>query len=395
MSRIITKERLATLVAAVILLYGVLRTLLGLMHLFLPSEALGVIPRFLGQVNSVQAISSGLLLLLLGRGLMRRSRLAYYIAIAVLGLTAGLGITTKGTSWLWSSAVILLLALLPLRGVFARRMERFLTPGQAVALMVILLALAYGVVGSYLLREQFSHLETWEDALYFTVVTFTTLGYGDIVPKPESPTAKLFAVTMVIVGISSFITAISVIVGPLVESQLKGVIRTMDRFRKRPFQDHVIVCYYTQVGESVVDELKGSEQDLVVIEPDKWVAESLQAEGIEVLQGDPTNEEALYKAHLEEAQAIVACSDTDADNAMITLIAHEIKASKRNAKLRIIARVEQEEGVSKLRAAGADYVISPSTLGGRMMGKLAAGQAEETVKEELRGLMLGGPQEAG
>jgi voltage-gated potassium channel len=85
------------------------------------------------------------------------------------------------------------------------------------------------------------------------------------------------------------------------------------------------------------------------------------------------------KANIEQARAVIACSDRDADNALITLIAHDMKTSGRNSRLRIIARIEQEQGVRKLEAAGADYVVSPSTLGGRMMGRFATGEAKEDI----------------
>lgn len=380
-----SKERLATFLAIVVPLYGLLRLFAGLLHWVLPERILATIPDLVSDVHNAHAITSGAILFFLGLGLLKRQRLQYHITLLVLGLAGTSGLVIGVTPWFWGSAIVLFIALLALKCAFPRRAERILAPGQVVGLAAVLLALAYGVVGSYLLRDQFMNLTTWGDALYFAITTLTTLGYGDIIPKAGSPMAKLFSVTVVIVGISTFITAISLIVVPFLESQMKGVMKAMDRFRKRPLQNHVIVCYYTRVGESVVNELRSNGKEFLVIEPEELIAESLQAEDGSVLQGDPTQEETLVKANIGKAEAIVTCSDADADNALITLIAREFKVSGGNPRLRIIARVEQEHGVSKLRTAGADHVVSPSTLGGHIMGKLALGQSEEKVRHEIQG----------
>jgi len=381
--------RAATVLSTVVPVYGLFRLVTGLFHRILPARLLSAVPDLVSDVHTTHAIASGAILFYLGLRLIRRQRFSYYVSLGVLFASAVSGLIIGVTPWFWGSGFAVFAALIPLRGAFTRRARVAPTPGQIVGVAAVLLALAYGVIGAYLLREHFTNLHTWGDAIYFAVTTLTTLGYGDIVPAAGSATAKFFAVSLVIVGISSFLTAMSLVVIPFLESQAKEVMQAMDRFRKRALRDHVVVCFYTQVGQSVASQLVASRQEFLVVEPDEPTAEALAAEGHRVLQGDPTEESVLMKANLDEARAVIACSDRDADNALITLIAHDVKTSGRNPRLRIVARIEQEQGVQKLEAAGADYVVSPSTLGGRMMGRFAAGESKEDLLRERSDELLG------
>ncbi len=371
--------RAAVILGILVPVYGLLRLLTGLFHWILPPRLLIAVPGMLSEVHSTHAIASGAFLFFLGLGLLRRQRFSYLASLVVLAVAAISGVIIGVTPWFWGSGFAVLVALAPLGRAFTRKGKVAPTPGQIVGVIVVFLALAYGVVGSYLLRDQFTNLVTWGDAVYFAVTTLTTLGYGDIVPVAGSSTAKFFSISLVAVGISSFLTAMSLVIVPFLESQTKEVMQAMDRFRKRALREHVIVCFYTQVGQSVTGQLQSTQDEFLVVEPDGAVAETIQADGLRVLQGDPTDETVLVRANIDQAKAIITCSDRDADNALITLIAHDIKISGRNPNLRIVARIEQEQGVRKLEAAGADYVVSPSTLGGRMMGQFAAGGPKDST----------------
>ena len=373
--------RLATALGVVVPLYGLLRLFTGLFHWIFPPRILAVVPELLSNVHHIHAIASGAVLFLLGLRLLRRQRVSYFACLVVLLASAASGLVIGVTPWFWGSAFAVFLALIPLRRAFTRQARLAPTPAQVVGIAAILLGLAYGVIGSYILRDNFTNLRTWGDAIYFAVTTLTTLGYGDIIPLAGSATAKFFAVSLVIVGISSFLTAASLVVIPFLESQAKEVMQAMDRFRKRALRDHVIVCFYTQVGQSVAGQLAASGREFLVVEPDESTAEALVAEGVRVLQGDPTDEAVLAKANLDDASALVACSDRDADNALITLIAHDVKRSGRNPRLRIAARIEQGQGIRKLEAAGADYVVSPSTIAGGMMARFAAGEPKPQLAD--------------
>ena len=135
---------------------------------------------------------------------------------------------------------------------FYCRSEVKLGYAQIVALFSVLFALGYGIIGSYALRAQFNNLETWIDAVYFTFVTYSTLGFGDI--HPLTAEAKIFVISMIPIGVGSFITAIATLLGPALEKRLKGVLGIMKKFQH--ITNHVIICGYSNVSESVIDELQ-------------------------------------------------------------------------------------------------------------------------------------------
>ena len=238
-----------------------------------------------------------------------------------------------------------------------------------IAVLSIIFALAYGIGGAYLLRAEFSGIETWADAVYFTVVTYSTLGYGDMLP--QSANAKWFAISMVIVGIGSFITALTVLLGPLIENRLKGVFAVVSKFQKSV--DHIVVCGYTKVTESIVDELRTRQVPFLIIDGREDFVVHLKNSGLDVLQGDPTERAVLEQANLSSAAAVIAATDSDAINTLVALTARALREAGEQHKFRIVVRIEDEENIAKVQSLGVDEIISPSTLGGRLMAQRAVG----------------------
>jgi voltage-gated potassium channel len=233
-------------------------------------------------------------------------------------------------------------------------------------------ALTYGVVGSYLMRAQFHGIGTWTDALYFTFVTYSTLGYGDILPVTQD--AKLFATSMVPIGLVSFITALSALLAPAVERRVKGVFTIMERFQPRG--GHVIVCGYSSVTESVIDELRARGITYMVVDPRQDLVLHLRNRGHDVLAGDPARRETLEQADVRDASAVISGFDQDSINILVALTGREIRESSKGAEFRILVRVEDEENIEKARRAGADEVISPSTEAGRALASRAVAKGD-------------------
>ncbi len=204
-----------------------------------------------------------------------------------------------------------------------------------------------------------------------TFVTYSTLGYGDILPQTEN--AKIFSVSMVIIGLGSFIAAMTVLVGPMMEKRMKGVLRIMSRFQN--IIDHVVICGYSNVSESIIDELQQRHVPYLVVEDRQDIVLHLQNKGHDVIAGTATTTETLERANLKKARAIVAAFDSDSVNTLVALTASEYRKTAKGSAFRIIVRVEDEGNIEKVRNAGADEVISPSTIGGRLMAKRALGEA--------------------
>ncbi|MCY3790101.1 MAG: NAD-binding protein [Gemmatimonadetes bacterium] len=370
------------LVAAFMVANGFYTLAMGLGEIFhldrYLAVELGEMRRYLEVVPAPQlggfvAVFLGVVFIVLGKGLAERRRRARNWAVVALLLNV-LSHLYQGLplrNCILSAAGLVLLGLL--RAEFTRHSERHRwSYAEVIAVLSIIFALAYGIGGAYLLRAEFSGIETWTDAVYFTVVTYSTLGYGDILP--QSTNAKWFAISTMGIGIGSFITALTVLLGPLIENRLKGVFAVVSKFQKSV--DHIVVCGYTKVTESIVDELRTRQVPFLIIDEREDFVVHLKNSGLDVLQGDPTERAVLEQANLSSATAVIAATDSDATNTLVALTARALREAGEQHKLRIVVRIEDEENIAKVQSISVDEIISPSTLGGRLMAQRAVGAGE-------------------
>ena len=191
--------------------------------------------------------------------------------------------------------------------------------------------------------------------------------------------AKWFTISLVIVGISSFVTAGAALFEPFIQNKLMGVFSIMGRTEGQKLEDHVVICGYTNVGQSVADYLSAKKRAFMVIESDPFLSDLASRNGIVVANADPTLERSLVDAQIDTAESLIACLDDDAHNVMIVLVANDLKKhGKCRGDLRIIARAENQSTVSRIKSAGADYVLSPSTVAGKAMAELSTESNEQS-----------------
>ncbi|MDA0333840.1 MAG: NAD-binding protein [bacterium] len=324
------------------------------------------------QLGGFVWVGLGVLQIVLGKGLAERRRRSWWATLGALLALVLFSVLSVGPT-VRTTAVPLTVAglLIAVRGQFyLHPNRRRYSYGELVAGASVLFALAFGIVGTYLLRREFNAIENWTDAVYFTVVTYSTLGYGDILPVTEN--ARLFTILMVTIGLSSFVTAITVVVGPLIEERIKGVVSVMSKFQKTI--DHVVVCGYSDVTESIADELRENDVPFLIIEDREAIAHVLKGRGFDVLLGDAAETRTLEQANLPQAAAVIAATDSDATNILIAITARNLREAAQHYRFRILVRVEHEENVAKVLQIGVDDVISPSTLGGRLIAGRAMGR---------------------
>lgn len=199
------------------------------------------------------------------------------------------------------------------------------------------------------------------DALYMTVVTVATVGYGDIVPKTDA--GRTFTMVLIIAGVGMTYYTLTFLIGLAVEGQLKNILGRRGMSRKiASLKDHIIVCGAGRVGTNVIQRLRHEADEFVVIESDQAVYDQLVEDKVLAVHGDATRDEVLQTAGLCTAKGVITTLSHDADNVYVTLTAKSL-----NPDIVIVARAERPEAEEKLRRAGANTVIFPSVMGGRQM----------------------------
>ena len=201
------------------------------------------------------------------------------------------------------------------------------------------------------------------DALYQTVITITTVGYNDLV---QDPAYRPFTTLLAAIGAANMTILLSLLTVFLVEEQVFSAFgrRKMQK-QVDSLKEHVILCGYGNFGRAATVELQAHAVPYVVIESSPEKAEAGRDAGHPILGLDATQEESLVRAGVERAEALLTTLGTDADNVYVTLT-----AKQRNPKILVIALARDERAESKLRAAGADRVISPYQLGGSRMARI-------------------------
>ncbi len=371
--RLIRLPRASTWIAVVIGLVGFWSLAYGVGRLLVPDYLPW--PNESGdEVSGLVRIVFGILLLLLAKALLERRRWAWGAALMVSVVSAGINLfqaIQSGAILNLVPTLLVIVALLAFHRTFSVRGSTRLSYGQIVAVVAVALALAYGIVGAYLLRDQFQGIHGWSDAAYFALVAYVTLGYDYDVAEiyPVGSDARWFAVSLFLIGVTLFVTALSVTLGPIVEGRMKGVMSLVKRFQR--LSDHVVVCGYSGVAASVLDELRDRNVMTVIVDDREKIAQSLSGKGHDVLEADPTLRETLLDANVLTAQAVIAAFDSDSTNTLVAVNAKDLRDATPNARFAILVRIEDEENVDKVRRLGVDQVISPSTLGGRLLAKQA------------------------
>ncbi len=226
--------------------------------------------------------------------------------------------------------------------------KKLLVPVGALVAVVLAGTLGYRVC------ERLS----WADAAYLAVVTISTVGYGDIVPR--TPAGRLFTVFLILTGVGVALYLLSSLAELVLEGRLRELLGRDAMEREiRKLNEHVIVCGYGRFGRAVVDEMAQGHTDLVVIDSDPQREEELKRLRLPYLIGSALSDEVLASAGIARARAIVVATASDSDNVFITLSARE-----QNPSIRIHSRAETEAGIRRLRLAGADQVISAYQTGG-------------------------------
>jgi voltage-gated potassium channel len=215
----------------------------------------------------------------------------------------------------------------------------------------------FGAVGFRFLTQV-----PWLDSFYFAVTTL--VGFRDA--HQVSSATKIFTIIYITAGLVVVGVAFSNLLALLLEGDLVGFFRER-RMEKRManLKDHVIVCGFGKTGFQAAWEIKQMDIPFIIIEKDVDKTGNPRFEGELFLVGNAMDELTLERAGITRARGLITALSTDADNVLVTLTARQMAP-----ELAIVARSSKLGTENKLKAAGANYIVSPYEIGGRRMASL-------------------------
>lgn len=265
-------------------------------------------------------------------------------------------------------------------------------PARAIRrrLALALGAIVFVAIVTYLDRDGFVDTQGNEigllESFYYSTVSVTTTGYGDIVPATDR--ARLLTTLLVTPARILFLI---VLVGTTVEllvSRQRDELR-ISRWRKK-LRGHTIICGFGVKGRAALESLLAQGADpkqIVAIDTDPRALESAETLGIASIAGDASRVEVLSQAAVGQADTVVVAPNRDDAAVLITLTARQA-----NSGATVVASVREQENVPLLEQSGADSVIVSSAAAGRLLGVAALHPRTATVLEDLleigRGLDL-------
>ena len=241
--------------------------------------------------------------------------------------------------------------------MFSGTYRKFIWAGAILLAIILIGTVGYWFIGG----RQYSFVDT----LYMTIITISTIGFGEIIDLSGNVAGRIFTIFIAISGVGVLLYFITNITALVVEGELK------ESFRRRKMEktagnsrDHYIVCGLGSVGFYIVNELRVTKRPHVLVDADKKnIERCLELFKDEVLiEGDATDSETLLKAGIEKARGLFAVTGDDNQNLVVSLTAKQL-----NPNLRVVARCNEIRNSQKMSKAGADAIVSPTSIGGLRM----------------------------
>ncbi len=239
---------------------------------------------------------------------------------------------------------------------------------------LLTLAMVLGGTCGYMYIEDYDPVE----AIYMTVITVTTVGYGEV--RPLSQQGRVFTALLILGGLgvlAYFGQAVADRVVSQIQSDKAGERKMKKQISK--LSAHYIVCGFGGVGHGAVQALRQAGVSFVVLEMCPESCAEMREKGILHIEGNATSEELLLRAGIKRARGLLALLHTDPDNLFVTLTAREL-----NPTLRIISRCEGPSSEKKLMRAGADSTMAPFATAGMQIASDILAATGESVPEDLK-----------
>lgn len=298
-------------------------------------------------------------------GLLARSRLAWTMAL-LLALTGAASLVLGRHA---SGHLLLIYFVVMSAGLFVawRQFDRSSVAASTLfAVTSVIMLLMYATFGAYYLGQEFKPpIEDLVTALYYALVTMSTVGYGDI--TPQTAQAKLFTISMIILGVAVFATSLTAVIAPMVSNSLQRIVNRKGSRMKR--ENHFVVIGNGALAINTARELVRRGHPVTRIlrkTPEDTDPRDADAD---IVVGDPSSTDVLLQAGADKAEAVLAMMVDDSENAFVILAVKELGGNART-----VAAVNDAAHLSRVKLAQPDVVISPQVLGGELIAMVLSGE---------------------
>ena len=221
------------------------------------------------------------------------------------------------------------------------------------------LLLIAGVIGYMILLKV-----DFIDALYMTVITISTVGFGEV--GTTSNLSEIFSIFMIFLGVGIVGYAFTTVVAMFVEGKVSDLWKGSKMDKKiAALNNHYIICGSGELAEVIIKKFINEKLDFVVISDRREDLEDFSHHDILVVEGQSTEESVLEHAGIERAKGLIATLDSEVDNIVTVLTARNL-----NKNIYIISNALTRSGSEKLLKVGADKTLSAVEISGKRMASL-------------------------
>ncbi|MXP29640.1 voltage-gated potassium channel [Porphyrobacter algicida] len=314
-----------------------------------------------GLLSGAHRTVSGVFMVIMSIGLALRSRLAWVVVTLLMAINIAFWLAASDTHFLLGLLELVLLAALYL--FRAQFNHTSVAAASIFSVGSLVLVTAYGVLGSLMMGTQFSKpIADLGTAFYFTIVTMSTVGYGDI--YPTTPGARLYVISLIILGLTVFATAVSTVLLPFLQNRVHNFLVGKERTMK--MSGHYIIVSRSNLALNTCRELHQRGKSVIFILDTK--GDDIPDEA-DVVIGNPTDIDTLKDASGATAEAIMALGEDDATNAFVVLAAKELDGTART-----VVAVNNTRNLEKVRRVQPDIVFAPTILGSELLAMALTGE---------------------
>ncbi len=232
---------------------------------------------------------------------------------------------------------------------------------KIVAYAILIAAvLIFGVLGTYILCQsgQFKQNITWINAIYFTITTITTVGFGDIVPITQ--TAKIFTGVLIVSGLGVFLSAVTVLSSDFVNNRVEKISGRISSIETRFLKGHTVLIGSGAVNVSIAKKLKSAGKKFIMVTSDKTNADRFRDLGYKAFVADPTSEIDMSEFNLNKAKSIVIDLRDGSNTVYCLLVARSIAEE---IPTMVIAQTEEvEKHLKNLNLTKGEYIVNPNNI---------------------------------